>query len=133
MSFSIIFDFFLDQNIKEAECSHEVVKEVVGKLRKTKICRPEAACKTTKYLASLQEFDTNNDFSTVQIMYEDQEVEHYTSFINYDSINLISEIGGILGLTLGISALSMMNYIEKVFNYLWYQFMSGFKYQDPKQ
>ena len=59
--------------------------------------------------------------SKVQIMYEDQEVEHYTSFINYDSINLISEIGGILGLTLGISALSMMNYVEKVFNCLWYQ------------
>ena len=97
------------------------MKEVVGKLRKSNICRTEAACKTTKYLASLQEFDTNNDFSTVQIMYEDQEVEHYTTFINYGSLSLISEIGGILGLTLGISALSMMNYIEKVFNFLWYQ------------
>jgi len=121
------------KNIKEVECSHEVVKEVVGKLRKSEFCNPEAACKTTKYLASLQEFDTTKKVSKVQIMYEDQEVEHYTTFINYGSLSLISEIGGILGLTLGISALSMMTYIEKVFNCLWHQIMSGFKYPNPKQ
>ena len=79
------------------------------------MCSTESACKTTKYLASLQEFDTDRNVSAVLIAYEDQEVEHYTTFINYSFLSLISEIGGILGLTLGVSALSMMNFTLSLF------------------
>ena len=82
------------------------------------MCSAESACKTTKYLASLQEFDTDRNVSAVLIAYENQEVEHYTTFINYSFLSLISEIGGILGLTLGVSALSMMNFMENIFNYV---------------
>ena len=73
----------IDPKIKERKCSPDVLKEIIGKLRKSKVCSTESACKTTKYLASLQEFDTDRNVSAVLITYEDQEVEHYTTFINY--------------------------------------------------
>ena len=84
------------------------------------MCSTESACKTTKYLASLQEFDIERerDMSSIKIAYEDQEVEHYTTFINYSFLSLISEIGGILGLTLGLSALSMMKFMENILKYV---------------
>ena len=89
---------------------------MIGKLRKSQICKNEAVCKTTKYSSSLQEFDyVNRNVSKVRIVYEDQEVEHHDTHISYGFQSLTSEIGGVLGLTLGASILSMMNCVEKIF------------------
>ena len=44
----------------------------------------------------------------VWIAFENPEVISYNSYISYDLFNLISEIGGTLGLTLGASALTLM-------------------------
>ena len=102
-----------DENIKERICSQDVVKEVISKLRKSKQCG--AACKTTKFLFSLQEFDVpERNVSIVKIVYGDQEVEHHDTYVYYGLQSLSSEIGGVLGLTLGGSILSMMICVEKI-------------------
>ena len=43
----------------------------------------------------------------VYVQFENPEVEHQESYISYDLISLISEIRGLLGLTLGASALTL--------------------------
>ena len=90
----------------------------MSKLRKSDLCTPrEDACNTVKYFASMQEFDiTDNitELSKVVIKYQDHDVEHFTTYINYGAQELICEIGGVLGLTLGISALSFMGFAENI-------------------
>ena len=74
-----------------------------------------AACKTNNFLSSLQEFDVpDRNVSIVKIVYGDQEVEHHDTYVYYGLQSLSSEIGGVLGLTLGGSILSMMICVEKI-------------------
>ena len=67
----------------------------------------------------MQEFDITDGrdmkHSFITISYQDHDVQHFTTYINYGSTELICEIGGVLGLTLGASALSMMGYIQIIF------------------
>ena len=43
----------------------------------------------------------------VYVMFKNPDVEYHHSYINYDFISLIGEVGGLLGLTLGASALTL--------------------------
>ena len=43
----------------------------------------------------------------ISILFDTPEVEKHRTFISYDFLSLIGEVGGILGLTLGASALSL--------------------------
>ena len=111
----IISSLPIDKNVQKQECSQEVVKEVIGKLRNSNVCRTEAVCNTTKYSASWQEFDmTDTSFNTLMITYEDYEVEHHDTSIKYGLQSLVSEIGGLLGLTLGASILSMFDSVKPI-------------------
>ena len=65
-------------------------------------------CKMTRYVSKLQIVKSWRNRSTVWISFENPEVIFYNSYITYDLFNLISEIGGTLGLTLGASALTLM-------------------------
>ena len=105
------------------ECNQTVMKEVMEKSRSSKTCNPKKdACDTVKYIADIQEFDTKEDenfgMSLVTIAYQDHDVENLTTFINYGVSELFCEIGGILGLTLGLSALSILGLADKIFNQL---------------
>ena len=42
------------------------------------------------------------------VAYENPEVEYHNTYISYDLLSLIGEVGGILGLTLGASALTLL-------------------------
>ena len=45
--------------------------------------------------------------SVVWIAFTNPEVIYYNSYISYDGFNLIGEVGGTLGLTLGASAMTL--------------------------
>ena len=50
----------------------------------------------------------------VYFAYKYPEVVHHNTYISYDLLTLIGEVGGLLGLTLGASGLSIiMAFIEK--------------------
>ena len=96
-----------------------MVREVVGNLRKSNHCIPEEdACNSVKYLASIQEYNISDykesNMSLVTIAYQDHDVEHLITHINYGTPELICEIGGVLGLTLGASALSLLGVLENL-------------------
>ena len=65
------------------------MKVVIGNLRKSDFCTPEDACNVIKYSAYLQEFDnTGSNKSRVNIVYQDQEVEHYATYVWYGYGNM---------------------------------------------
>ena len=43
---------------------------------------------------------------------QDTEVVHQTTYVNYGLQSLISEVGGVLGITLGLSALCFLNLVS---------------------
>ena len=47
--------------------------------------------------------------SFIIVMFENPEVLHYNTYISYDFLNLFGEVGGLLGLTMGASALSLID------------------------
>ena len=44
----------------------------------------------------------------IWLAFENPEVEHQNTYVNYDLLSLLAEIGGILGLTLGASTLTLL-------------------------
>ena len=47
----------------------------------------------------------------VVVAYSNPEVLTYNTYISYDLLSFIGEVGGILGLTLGVSALTFLESI----------------------
>ena len=112
----LYYSLLIAKNEQKQECSKEVVKEVIGHLRKSDVCRTESVCNTTKYSASWLEFDITDPMlkEVLLLTYEDYEVEHHDTTINYGLQSLISEIGGVLGLTLGASILSLFDSVKTI-------------------
>ena len=47
----------------------------------------------------------------VYTTFENPEVEYRNSYVSYDLLSMVGEIGGLLGLTLGASALTFFEYL----------------------
>lgn len=45
----------------------------------------------------------------------DFEVEHHTTYISYDIQSLIGELGGVIGMTLGLSGMSLADNLDSRF------------------
>ena len=57
------------------------------------------------------EYDKTDNVSKITLAFQDPIVETTSEFINYDLQSLISEVGGVLGLTLGLSGVSLTRMI----------------------
>ena len=55
--------------------------------------------------------------TVVYVTFETPQVEYQHTYINYDLLNLIGEVGGILGLTLGASGISLFDSILQYLPY----------------
>ena len=103
---------------KEAtNCSHDDTLEAFDFISsKESNCSMTQTCEnvrfTTKY--SIEATWLENK-SLVYVALENPEVEYHHSYISYDLLSLIGEIGGILGITLGASALTMFAFLFKRF------------------
>ena len=92
-------------------CDDKTMGEVF-KLISTKSskCTQEKTCKMTRYTSvykQQKEWRFSQEEQAILILFDSPEVEHYRTYISYDFLSLIGEVGGILGLTLGASALSL--------------------------
>lgn len=68
-------------------------------------CPGTKPCSTIMFDMAVERFE--NDGFTLGIAYTNLEVEHITTYISYDLQNLICELGGLLGMTLGFSGVSL--------------------------
>ena len=52
----------------------------------------------------------------VYVAFENPEVEYRRSYISYDFVSMVGEIGGLLGLTIGASILTLFESLLKCFS-----------------
>ena len=86
-------------------------------------CFSVITCYFEKYSGKIEESkiisnETETEGSQVQIAFGEYHVEHVIESINYDLQSLISEVGGNLGLTLGLSGMSLIEYLSRYFKFL---------------
>ena len=102
-----------------SECSHEITKTGLDLIssRETN-CTIQKACEITRFTSfyQIQENSTKNK-TGINIVYGTPEVEHHNTYVSYDFLSLVGEVGGILGLTLGFSALSLTESLFQYFPY----------------
>ena len=85
----------------------------------TNHCQFQDTCHSIRFDYNLQVYnDQDYDGMTVMLSYRSPEVIHYQTYISYTWQNFIGEVGGILGLTLGISGLSLIDMIFEFYNFL---------------
>ena len=106
----------LDQIIPRntPNCSDEATKEVFDLiLSKQSKCSRTQTCEMTRFSST---YNTGKSWvknkTMVYIAYKYPEVVYHNTYVSYDLLSLIGEVGGILGLTLGASGLSL---IESLF------------------
>ena len=89
-------------------CSQQVTLEALDFILKKKSnCTMSQTCQNTRFTSNLKIQESWLENKTlVYVTFENPEVEYHHSYISYDLISLIGEIGGILGITLGASALT---------------------------
>ena len=100
------------------ECNQTVLREAMGIFVGTKMknCLSTSVCETTKFSLSLQEYEMPKDSApTFSISFQDPEIENHHTRISYDVLSLIGEIGGVLGLTLGLSVFSFVGSCISIF------------------
>ncbi len=96
----------------------EAFKILLNQSRPRSECQALPKCGRVKYVpSSIQKYlktknETWND-AWIQIKYQELEVENHLIYISYDFGNLLGEVGGILGLTLGLSGASMLAFAQK--------------------
>ncbi len=72
-------------------------------------CVNKRACKQAKYAMTMDKKPIEKNVSEILIQLIDPIVEYDIDSISYDLQNLIGEIGGTLGLTLGLSGFSLID------------------------
>ena len=90
-------------------CSNEVTKEALELiLNKESKCIRTQTCEMTRFTSiyKVQKSWVENK-TLLYVAYENPEVELHHTYISYDLLSLIGELGGILGLTLGASVLTL--------------------------
>ena len=96
-----------------ANCSSKVTLEALDFImKKESNCTISQTCESTRFTKSYQVEETwVENKALISVAFENPEVEYHQSYISYDLISLIGEVGGILGITLGASALTFFEYL----------------------
>ena len=88
----------------------EILQELLKSQENVSDCQIRQACHQTKYTMNVEKFKSNR--TLIGILYDDPVVEHHNAYRSYDVQSLLGEIGGTLGLTLGMSLSSVNDYID---------------------
>ena len=99
-------------------CNKTVITEMASIPDDSFNCWNTIPCEFTDYsiegIISYDHDDDNSDsYSTLKMSFNQQE-EQYISSISLDTQGLIGNVGGILGITLGVSAITLLEFMEPI-------------------
>ena len=81
-------------------------------------CSISQTCENVRFTTKYKEAETWVKNKTLMyVTFQNPEVEYQHTYISYDLQSLIGEIGGILGITLGASALTLFEFFLHRFPY----------------
>ena len=109
---------FLDHIIKNLkDCNDNETKMALEMVNIGAHCMGTELCKSTMYYTKVISTDNFhlNPKMKIRLSFETNEVKHYNTYISYDLQSFISDVGGVLGLTLGISGISFIEYLLDLF------------------
>ena len=87
-------------------CSNGVTYQALNLiLDKTSQCNFTQTCQNTRFTAKYVTQPTWGNKSYITVFFDNPEVMYYHTYISYDFLSLVGEVGGLLGLTMGASAL----------------------------
>ena len=100
-------DDFIPKDV--SNCSYEVMLEALDFIsEKESNCSLSQTCENVRFTSNHKVEETwLANKTVVYVTFENPEVEYQHTYISYDLISLIGEVGGILGLTLGASLLTL--------------------------
>ena len=104
---------------KEAtNCDHDVTLEALDFITsKESNCSTSQTCDNVRFTTKLLVQETwKENKELIYVVLEYPDVVYHHSYVSYDLISLIGEVGGILGITLGASALTLFEFLFKCFN-----------------
>ena len=106
---------------KEAtNCSPDVTLEALDFISsKESHCTMSPTCENVRFTTKHKVEDNPwvKNKSLIFVSLENPEVKFYNTYVSYDLQSLIGEIGGILGITLGASALTLFEFLLQHFPY----------------
>ena len=100
-------------------CNNSIIEKAADLLMsKRSKCTQLQACQKREYTIMHEIEPTYLENKTVVLVrFETTQVEYQNTYISYGLISLIGEVGGILGLTLGVSGLTMFDSLLKYVPY----------------
>jgi hypothetical protein len=101
------------------DCGYQVTLEALDFIaKKESNCAISRTCENTRFTSNYKVVETwFEDKNMIYVTFENPEVENHQSYISYDFISLVGEIGGILGITLGASVLTLFESVFMRFHY----------------
>ena len=105
---------------KTPKCNKSVTMEAIDQLmnKRTK-CAKFETCTKIRYQTIHKPVnqESKNKINSIFVAFGNPEVEYRNTYISYDLLSLIGELGGILGLTLGASAMALIDLMFQNFTY----------------
>ena len=103
-------------------CSHDVTLEALEfVMKKESKCMQTPTCEMTRFTSTYTKFTKEDNWkennTILLVAFANPEIEYHNTYISYDLISLVGEVGGILGLTLGASTLTLL---ELLFQHMRY-------------
>ena len=100
-------------------CSHDVTVEALEFImNKESKCEQTITCDMTRFTSTYSaEEPWKDNKSLIWVAFKNPEVEFHNTYVNYDLISLVGEVGGILGLTLGASTLTLLEFLFQHLRY----------------
>ena len=109
------------ENISLPECNNSELKDVLNIFGQNVAaeCRIPMSCKSQTFSVTMRQSTNYGEFTIFDFEFTTPEVVRHHTYVAYDLLSFIGEIGGLLGLTLGLSALSiteiLFNFIKNLF------------------
>ena len=76
-------------------------------VKKESKCKQIQTCNMTRFTSTYTVLQKLKE-STISVAFINPEVEYYHTYVSYDLQSLVGEIGGIIGITLGASTLTLL-------------------------